>query len=260
MKRRAIPARLARLVEELERDQPAIVTTDYLKELAERMAPGLSAESVAQRLVRQGWLLPLRTRHAWEFAPGARAGSLSSGDPWIELRALLAHQPRAEVAIAFESAVWELGYSSHRPTVAVLARRKSWKRDLNALNVRIVSYDWRLPVKSSRGLPVWMEATIVVAAAARPSAQGDWANADAWMPVVFRNVEPHDALQEAEGRGVATLVRLGYLAEWAGREDIAHAVSAKLPGMLPVTFLGNRAPRRRWVGRWGLYDNLLPAR
>ena len=111
-----------------------------------------------------------------------------------------------------------------------------------------------------RGLPVWREATVVVAAAERPTAQGDWANADDWLLNTFGSVTPNDVLTEAEGHRISTLARLGYLAEWSGREDIAAKIEPLLPGRLPVTMFGPRDRRDRWSRRWHVYDALLPKR
>jgi len=247
------------VVEELELRQPAVVTRALLREIASHTEARLGADALADRLVRHGWLLPLRKRDAWEFAPAARAGRYPSGDPWIELRALLEHEPEAPVAVAFESAVWELGHSSHQPAVPVLAHRRGWRRP-GALDARAVTFDWRVPIRSLRGLPVWTEATIVVAAAYRPSAQGNWANADDWLPDTFQAATAEDVTNEARGRSTSTLARLGYLAEWAGRDDIADEIEALLPARLPVAFLGPRDRRDRWSRRWRVYDALLPNR
>jgi AbiEi antitoxin C-terminal domain len=259
MKTRPLPSSLAPVVEELELRRPAVVTRRLLGEIASRTEVRLDVGTLAERLVRLGWLMPLRKRDSWEFAPAARAGRYRSGDPWIELRALLEHEPKAPVAVAFESAVWELGHSSHQPTEPVLAHRRDW-RPPRSLDARAVTFDWRLPTRSQRGLPIWTEATVVVAAAQRPGAQGNWANADDWLPNTFRGAVREDVITEARGRGVSTLARLGYLAEWAGREDIADEVEALLPARLPVTFLGPRDRRDRWSRRWRVYDALLPAR
>lgn len=256
---RPVPSRLAPVVEELELRQPAVVTRSLLNEIASHTKAHTSTDELVDRLVRFGWLLPLRKRDTWEFAPAARAGRLRSGDAWIELRALLAHEPDAPVAVAFESAVWELGHSSHQPTVPVLAHRRGW-RPPRALDASAVTFDWRLPTKDRRNLPVWTEATIVVAAANRPSAQGNWANADDWLPGTFQAAVADDVLTEARGRSVSTLARLGYPAEWAERDDIADQIKELLPARLPVTFLGPRDRRDRRSRRWHVYDALLPNR
>ncbi|HLI32224.1 MAG TPA: type IV toxin-antitoxin system AbiEi family antitoxin [Solirubrobacteraceae bacterium] len=257
MQTRPVSARLAPILEELELRQPAVVTRSLLAEILAQTQMSLRPEATAERLVRLGWLLPLRTRGAWEFAPAARAGRYRSGDPWIELRALLAHNPGAPVAVAFESAVWELGHSSHQPDRPVLAHRRAW-RPPSSLGVRTVSFDWRVATKTMRGLPVWSEATILVASAERPAAQGNWGNADDWLANTFRAATAEDLLREAEGRRTSTLTRLGYLAEWATRSDIADQIETLLPARLPVTFLGPRDRRAQWSRRWHVYDSLLP--
>jgi len=259
MQTRPLPESLAGVVQELELRQPAVVTRALLKEIASGTGTQLPEKDLVDRLVRLGWLLPLRKRDTWEFAPAARAGRYPSGDPWIELRALLEHQPDAPVAVAFDSAVWELGHSTHQPTEPVLAHRRGW-RPPEALGVRLVTFEWHLPSGTVRGLPVWCEATVVVAAAERPAAQGNWANADDWLLETFRAVTPDDVLAEATGRKISTLARLGYLAEWSGRDDIADEVEALLPGRLPVNTLGARDRRDRWNRRWHVYDALLPRR
>lgn len=259
MKTRSIPSSIAPIVEELELRQPSIVTRSLLKEVISLAQPRLTVDPVAERLVRLGWLLPLRSRNAWEFAPGSRAGAFGAGDPWIELRALLEHHPESPVAVAFESAVWELGHSFHQPQSAVIAHRPGW-RPPKALDARAVGFDWRVAPRSVRGLPVLTEASTLVAAAVRPSAQGNWANGDDWLPGTFRAARVDEVIAEARGRSVTALARLGYLAEWADRNDIAAEIEKMLPSRLPVTFLGPRDSRKRWNQRWRVYDANLPAR
>jgi hypothetical protein len=257
---RQLPASLAPLVQELELRRPRVVTDLALAEAIEAAGSQLDADVAAERLVKSGWLLPLRTRRSWEFAPAARAGRLSAGDDWIEVRALLAHDPGAPIAVGFESAVWLLGFSSHQPSTPVYAHRAQWRPPRSLGHLRSVTFDWRLPAVVRGGLPVLQAATVVVAAAARPHLQGDWANADDWLPEAFRATTPNDVLSEASGRAAATLIRLGYLAEWSGREDVADLVAVGLRGRLPVSYLGPRDRPRRWANRWRLYDSLLPKR
>lgn len=256
---RALPTSIARVVEELELRLPAVVTRSLLREISTKAGLQLNEDTLAERLVRRGWLLPLRQRDAWEFAPAARAGRYPAGDPWIELRALLEHDPDAPVVVAFESAVWELGHSTHQPTQPVLGHRSDW-RPPRSLGTRTVKFDWKLPTRLLNGLPVWGEPTTIVAAAERPAAQGNWANADGWLPETFRATTLDDVIVEVEHRNVPTLARLGYLAEWSGRDDIADEIEALLPGRPPVTFFGPRDRRVRWSRRWRVYDSNLPKR
>ncbi|HZJ48055.1 MAG TPA: hypothetical protein VFD97_03335, partial [Acidimicrobiia bacterium] len=100
---RSVPRSVARVLQALELEQPVLVTLDQLDDLAAETGAGFSG-SVAARLLRErGWLLPLRATGVWEFAPGARAGAVGGGDPFIELRARLKTRP-LPVAVAAESA------------------------------------------------------------------------------------------------------------------------------------------------------------
>ena len=257
---RRTPASLAGVLQELELRQPRVVTGNLLADVITESRSHLTTAAAAERLVREGWLSPLRTRDAWEFVPASRAGRYPSGDPWIELRALLAHEPASPVAIAFASAVWELGHSTHQPVRSVLAHEPGWRPARALSRARSVSYIWRLPTWQKDGLPVWQSATVVVASASRPECQDNWANADDWLPETMRAATPADILAEAAGRTTASTVRLAYFAEWSGRHDIVEVLGPLLPEQLPVTFLGPREPLGRWVKRWRLYDSLLPAR
>lgn len=259
LRTRSVPGSVSGVLQELELRQPAVVTRALLTEIVSQLDTNLTGDEVIERLVRLGWLLPLRKRGAWEFAPAARAGRYPSGDPWIELRALLEQEPDSPVAVAFDSAVWERGHAAHPPTRPVLAHRRGWRAP-EALKVRLVTFEWHLAVGVIRGLPVWKEATMLVAAAERPAAQGNWANVEDWLVETFRVVTADEVLAEADGRKVSTVARLGYLAEWSGRDDVADEIEALLPGRLPVTSLGPRDQRDRWSRRWRVYDGLLPSR
>jgi hypothetical protein len=248
------------VLRELELRQPTVVTGNLLAALLAESGSHLSNEAAAERLVREGWLSPLRTRDTWEFVPASRAGRYPSGDPWIELRALLARKPGVPVAVAFASAVWEHGYSSHQPTRPTFAHTPGWRPPQALDEARSVTYEWRLPLGRKDGLPLWAAATAVVAATHRPDCQDDWGNADEWLSETMRATTPTDVLTEATGRGTATLARLCYCAEWSGRHDIVEILLPLLPERLPVTFFGPRQPRGRFVSRWRLYDSLLPNR
>jgi AbiEi antitoxin C-terminal domain len=257
---RRAPTGIAGLLQELELRQPTVVTTQLLTEVISESGSHLSVEAAAERLVREGWLSPVRTRGSWEFVPASRAGAYPSGDPWIELRALLARKPESPVAIAFASAVWEHGYSTHQPTRQTFAHAPGWRPPRALSEARAVSYEWRLPPWQKNHLPVWHAATLAVAVAHRPACQDDWGNAEEWLPEVLRAISASDVLVEVRDRGAATIARLGHLAEWSGRNDIVEALRPLLPERLSVSYLGPREPRGRWVGRWRLYDSLLPSR
>jgi hypothetical protein len=260
MTTRKTTASIAAFLEELELRQPKVVTGDLLDEIISETGSHLSAQGAAERLVREGWLSPLRTRDAWEFVPALRAGRYPSRDPWIELRALLIRQPDAPVAVAFASAVWERGCSGHEPSRPTLAHRPGWRPPRALGDARAVRYNWRLPTWEKDGLPIWQPATVVVAIANRPDVQDDWGNADDWLPEIMKAAAPEDVKTEAMDRSKPTLVRLVYLAEWSGRPDIVEKLEPLISEHLTVTYLGSREHRGRWVKRWKIYDSILPSR
>ncbi|MGH3273589.1 MAG: type IV toxin-antitoxin system AbiEi family antitoxin [Streptosporangiaceae bacterium] len=257
---RKATASVAPVLEQLELRQPKVVARELMADVLAIAGSHLRPRDAVERLVREGWLLPLRTRGAWEFAPASRAGRYPSGDPWIELRAQLARYPDAPVAVAFASAVWALGCTSHQPTRPTLAHRRGWRPPRALGDARSISYDWWLPPWDKDGLPVWQPAIAVVAAAVHPDAQQDWGNADEWLPETMRAATPTDVRTEARGKSASALARLGYLAEWSGCHEIVEVILALLPRQPPVSYLGPRRDRHRWVKRWRLYDSLLPQR
>jgi len=71
---------LSRLLELLEFEQPRVVSRESLEGWAREAGITWPINVVLQRLRERGWLLDLKTRGVWEFAPAARAGAYSAGD------------------------------------------------------------------------------------------------------------------------------------------------------------------------------------
>src|SRR5271156_4313451 len=94
---RVISRAVAALVEQLELDGDVLVTLDRLATVmrhAGLKGDETGARRLAYELQRDGWLGQLRTRHAWEFLPGARGGAYGAGDRFIEFRAQRAVDPK----------------------------------------------------------------------------------------------------------------------------------------------------------------------
>lgn len=81
MTTRRAPSGIAPLLQELELRRPSVVTKRLLAEVIDATGWKKSVRDAADRLVREGWLLPLRSREAWEFVPASRAAAIPSGDP-----------------------------------------------------------------------------------------------------------------------------------------------------------------------------------
>ena len=76
---RVISHSMADVVEQLELDGDLVVTVPRLATVMKQIGLDGSERDVrrfAYELQRDGWLGRLRTRHAWEFLPGARGGRL----------------------------------------------------------------------------------------------------------------------------------------------------------------------------------------
>jgi len=257
MTSRSAPSSVAPVLSELELENPRIVTRQILAESVNRAGVKLPVEVVAERLQRHGWLLRLRTRGAWEFAPGSRAGAFGSGDPFIELRATLARRPDFLAAVAYESAVWLHNLSDRSPTRHVLSIPKSESVPHSLRDFRVTRIQPVLDLVEIRDLPVWSLESLIVLIGARPNSFGDWPNLDSWFASAARKADPNAILSELAHRSRAAWMRTGYLLEWAGNHDLANRIrNAAAVGSGPF-YLGARDRPGRYSSKWQVMDSLL---
>jgi hypothetical protein len=253
---RPIPRWLAAVVEYLELFQPEILTLknieSYLHELGMKDNPA----TVARELQRHGWLLPLRTRGRWEFAPGARAGAVPSGDPFIELRATLQRR-KLPVALAYDSAAWLQGLSARQPAKQVLATCPNQRKLPPALRDFRITRIWGvLEPEQKDDLPVWRVATLLAKMAIVPHYYRDWANVMEWLEEAFKRADAADLERELHGAPAPARVRLAYLADRANFKHLAQDLMKKArPSGL--VYLGRDRARSRFVRGYNLIDSLL---
>ncbi|MBA4370384.1 MAG: hypothetical protein C0418_02260 [Coriobacteriaceae bacterium] len=258
MTTRAIPARVAGVLEELELRRPKLVTVALLADVIATRAAGVAVRYVADTLQRRGWLLPLRTAGAWEFAPAARAGAYGAGDPYIELRATLLRRPGLPIAVAEESAAWLHGLLERRPDREVIAAPRGVAPPKALSEFRCVRIDSHLPAAEVDGLPVWRLETLLVAMAARPSAFRPWATVSEWLPDAFLGAAAADIEIEIQGRSGATLARLGHLARAAGATEVERLLAMRSASLDPGPFyLGPRSRSAVWDPVWRVRDSVL---
>jgi AbiEi antitoxin C-terminal domain len=253
---RAIPSRLSAVVEYLELFQPNVLTLDqlgsYLNELGIQDDPA----KIAHDLQRLGWLLPLRTRGRWEFAPAARAGALPSGDPFVELRATLQRRD-LPVALAYDSAAWLQGLSTRQPHKHVLATYPSQKKLPPALSDFRVTRIWgALEPEYKKNLPVWRVPTLLAKMAIEPHYFRDWPNVMEWLEEAFKRADAADLERELDEAPETARVRLAYL---ANRANFKHLADELMQNTRPrgVTYLGRDRTRGRFVRDYNLVDSLL---
>jgi len=244
------------ILEELELEQPMLVTSEQLARLVERHGLRTPARIVAARLRERGWLLPTGQRGVWEFAPAAVAGAYSRNDPVTPLRAFLAHRPTAHCALTFQAAAWAHGFADRVPTrIEVAAATAELARQLPATIAASV-FEPHLDLQELRGVPVLAPESLLVHMATKPRAVRSWTSALEWLPELVGELSWERLSIELANRPAATSARTGYLIQGI-RPDLASAVQELGPPH-GKTWFGPRGPLLRHDNTWQVADTSLP--
>lgn len=246
---------LSRLLELMELEQPRVVSRDSLEHWAQEAGIHWPTNVVLQRLRERGWLLDLKTRGVWEFAPAARAGSYGAGDPLIELRATLARRPAAPFAVAAESAAYLLGYAGRRPAREVVSAPTGLTVPPALRDFRVVRWAPRAPRVEREGLPVWSPSILIAFMASRPSLYRDWPNTGEWLGTAVSVVEAGSLHDELAGRSRAAWARAAYLLDLGGRSDLVARVLENAPTGHGPYYLGPRGRAGRYSRAFDVVDS-----
>jgi hypothetical protein len=252
---RSIPSGFAPLLQLLELEQPRVVTTAQLGDLAQDAALETPVDVVVRRLRERGWLLPLATKGVWEFAPASRAGAFGTGDPFIELRAVLARNPDAPYSVAAESAAYLLGYASRQPELECVGAPPTARPPASFAGLRIVRWNPSTPLLGRDQLPIWAPATLIAFMATRPSAYHDWPNVGEWLRQAASAVALDDITGELAGRSAGSWARAAYLLYAGGAADTATELVRRAPGGSGPHFLGDRARPGRYSRAYDVIDS-----
>ncbi len=255
---RPIPSRLAPVLEALELDQPRVVTADSLAQLARDQGVDIDGVQLAYELRRLGWLLGLRTKGAWEFVPGARAGRFGAGDRYIELRAAIALDAEFQGALAMESAAVALGLAGRVPNREVLWVPLGNRAPKSFGGWRVV----RLPVQddgiaSVDGLPTWRAETLLGGMARRPDGFHDWPNVGEWLAQAVAQVDAESVARSLEGAPRAAWQRASYLLAMGGAEAAGLEVIEQAPLGRGPAYLGPRQRKGTFDRRFEIIDSVL---
>ena len=254
---RSVPRSVARVLQALELEQPVLVTLDQLDDLAAETGAGFSG-SVAARLLRErGWLLPLRATGVWEFAPGARAGAVGGGDPFIELRARLKTRP-LPVAVAAESAAWLHGLASRSPEPHVVGLPPGKKLPKSLDGFRVVRWVPTTPIVDVDGLPAWSVDSLVGFMGARPDRYRDWPNVSEWLADATQRVSVDALRSELAEQPRSGWARTSYLLFLGGASQAADALFASAPQGRGPFHLGPRTRPSRYERRFEVVDHVFP--
>lgn len=254
--RKVTPA-VAPILERFELDQPRVVTRADVDAARAGSTSSTTTDQAIRELTASGWLLRLRTRGVWEFAPAARAGAYSSGDPHIELRAALAKKPGLEAALAAESAAWAWGLSARPPTHHALAVPEGFRTPPALESYRIVRFEPALPPEERDGLPVLSVTSLVASMAIRPSSYRDWPNVTEWLPEAVPRIDAAGLAAELRCEARAAWMRASYLLWLGGDEAAAGELASEAPAGSGPFYFGPRTRPGRHVGRFQLVDSLL---
>lgn len=278
---RPVPRSLSAVLAELELLAPETVDRTLIGQVLTAASDPEAAsparvEDVIDRLRRAGWLLPLRARGVWEFAPASRSGAFRSGDPFTELRAYLQQHPEDSAAVAMESAAFRRGLAQHPPAREVIVVDSSVRRDGALGSYRHVRLTLGLRATTPKdGVPTHTLEALLVSMSCKPGGYRDWPNVGLWLAdaaaAITNATAEHtvDAgVAAAQGlRGVIELLqarpvtawaRAAYLLRVAQQPDAASALLDAAPGRPtgPV-YLGSRTHAKTYDAATGVYDALL---
>lgn len=254
---RSVPRSIAGVLEALELDQPTLVTLDMLEQITADTASSASAQHAARMLREQGWLLPLRTPGVWEFAPGARAGALGGGDPFIQLRGRLATRP-IDVTVAAESAAWLHGLSTRFPERHVIAIPAGAKLPKSLDEFRVVRWSPADTLHDHEGLPVWSVATLLAFMGARPDRYRDWPNVSEWLTQASTNVSVDALRRELADQPRSGWARTSHLLSLGGQDEMADALFSSAPPGSGPFHLGPRSEPSKYSRRFEVIDHIFP--
>lgn len=255
MTARDVTKTLAPLLQELELERPRVVTKVELESYATSVRLDWPVEVVVRRLREAGWLLDLKSKGVWEFAPAARAGAFGSGDPMIELRATLARDARARLTVAAESAAYLLGLASRRPDREVIGAPKGTRLPKALGDFRVVHWAPRTEPVLNDGLPVWAVTTLLAFMATKPGGYRDWPNVGEWIGQATRGVDVEAIADELVGQSRASWARASYLVDRGGSPEVAtHLLALAPPGTGPF-YLGRREMPGRYDPRFEVVDS-----
>ncbi|ACZ31895.1 hypothetical protein Xcel_2882 [Xylanimonas cellulosilytica DSM 15894] len=254
---RTLGPALGQVVEELELDQPVVVTIADVADIAARRGIKTPASELARRLRLSGWLLPTGQRGVYEFAPGAHAGPHGHGDPLVTLRAFLAsrgHAARDDVAGCLSTAIWLHGLSDRAPNrheVAVPPRAHV-PAGL-AREFRVVRFASAVRPADHDGVPVHGPATILVHLAARPTDVRSWGSVEEALPDLVDRADRDDLAAELSAADAATRTRLGHLLGEIDTEELDLA-SLGVHKARHTVWLGPRTKGGHYDARWNVLD------
>lgn len=255
---RTISRSVAEVVERLELDGDIVVTVERIRAVMDELGLVGDPRRVAYRLQADGWLGSLRTRHTWEFLPGARGGAFGSGDRFIEVRAQMAARPEWPGVVAMESAATLLGLAQRIPEQEVVALPDGERFP------RALTGDWRyvrvaVPAEgttTNSGLHTWNHEGLLVGIGARPSGYQDVPGLGQWLSTSPRDADVELLISLLSPMSAPTRQRTAYLVLASGNIEAARRIMTAYPSS-DTAWLGPRRPGGRYDPLTKVSDTVL---
>lgn len=232
---RRIPSWASRLIAELARDRPVVVTREDLAERLAAIGSDRDLEATITELRRLGWLVGLPIHGTWAFIP---PGQETVADPYLALRAWRARDPGATFMLAGAAAAWHLGYLDRAPegrTPIWLPKARRVPDGLRS-HVSVVHIEWGSTaakqlgpsttflvrrqldiVDWAAGLPAFGPEALVVQLAARPASFRPWADLVAHLTQVVEDCDDGRLAALLSNQSASTWQRAAYLLHAAGQ-------------------------------------------
>lgn len=103
---RSIPKYLAPIIEELELNQPELLTIDDIQEYANVVGLTVKVTRIVFELKSHGWLLATAAKGVYEFSPGANAGQYSKGGYFLDIKAVALANPEVKWFYSHQTALY----------------------------------------------------------------------------------------------------------------------------------------------------------
>jgi len=250
----------APIIEELESRRATLVSTDELAAIKGVPPTSVALHSLIQRLIRNGWLIPLARQGMYEFVP-VRAGAYGSGDELRELEALARAPNAPPFQVVLASAAFLRGYAPMAPSTGyVLISKEAGVRPRRLQErFRVIRTDpARIfggePIASGSRVPVSTASRLFIDAALFWRHAGDLRVRDHWLAAAAHDVDAALTARWARKLGRTSVVRVGFLAERFGPTQLATLLLAHVERAALVSF--GPQGKGTWDPRWHVYDSL----
>ena len=253
---RTISTGMAGILEQLELEQPTLVTTADLDRMLGDEGIKTPSRIVAARLREKGWFIPTDQRGVWEFVPAAVAGALSSNDPLLPLKSFLLKSPDTYCGLTFQAAAWAYEFADRIPLRLEVAVESQGAKRRMPDSVAPFVFASVLPYEEIRGVPVLAIESVLVHLTSKPSAVRSWQSVLEWLPEFAYEAQEGKILEELKGRVFTVTSRTGYLLQGL-RPDLSEAIHEAYPPQSKTRF-GPRSSSIRHDSYWQIADTVLP--